>query len=1346
MSQLVRSARVFAVAAVVALCLASTSARAQFTEAVTFRFRSDQITYQGPINSAFLMLDVEGGRNRVNGARRMSCNNQNPKECSVTVDVSEGNYIYVYVANADDFVDLADPTLNPDDIPDSNFFRDPTPRDVGFCGQFSTDNCLFVRNPDRPTFVSESFAPGHGALVSTSSVVLTVDVRRGRSGRALGTSSARAFFEDKEPVDLRYAPTIDLPPPNLVEIPGVTLTTSAAGGTLRVTLNNPPEGFHRVFFDVANDQGLAADRFETSLLVNRTNLPPVAHAGPTLFTEVNQEVIVDGSLSEDPDHIGFTGYQWRVIEGPGGSNLRCVEEELIPRDGFGKPLIDESGNPRGDNCDRADLGAMPRFSASTPGDYRLGLRVTDHGGATSTESTVRVHVVPSFNTAARARVEVVVDGSNVSVDGTLSDGANGNFFFVADEDNPAPITLAVDGGVARFQKPAVPGAYLVHLSVADSYPATAMIVVAADGSVRGFDLARPPKAWKTDKVLYLGFVREFVDSDGDGEGDIVGMIDKLEYLADLGVTSLWLMPLAPGPTTHGYAASGYFGVEEDYGTPEDLELLTAAAKSFGLEVVMDYVANHTADSHPFFKAATKNPDSPLREWYAFNPDGSYRYAFTFVALPDNNQNNPMVRQNLIDVVDWHMDRGIEGLRCDIAAFSPPSFWKLVRRHVKARSPDALMLAEIIPPLPEYFDDGFDLAYDSTTFFNTRDAFAQGGNFDGVDGALEDATRFVERAQGERTRNSIRQDDVLFMRYIDNQDEDRFLLRAANDLRKARAVSSVLMTLPGVPLITYGNEVGIAELRGRYPFSLYNEETDTFSEGGIDSLRKQYRKLIHMRRANRALALPDSALNFAPGNSYLRVSSNGDEGGGNVYSFARFGDGQRFLVMANRADSTAIGTSARVFPPAQIFTDFPETTLTLVDHLDPAVRVSLTKAQLTAPGGVVFNVPGFGSRIFQVTKNGIPDADNDKVLDSWDNCRRASNATQGDVDNDGVGDACDACAGSVRGSAVGADGCAAAGGAPRVHYVLEGAVDDAAFRRVNNAAQGISLSVSFNGADLYVATEAAARGQDAFLLITDDTGRTAVAPFAKAGTIATASVGNGGLFLGDEGENDFVKWFGTTGESIAATEPVPGRGVVEGTLNLIEEFGEVPPRIFVAAVRYGGGDNGALVAQAPAGNGDNNVDAAEFLAFDLDADDDPIISEGEGEEGEGEGAEGEGETPIVVQPGDIDGDGVENLVDNCGDVHNPSQADADGDGFGDGCDRCPLTAPGVVIDAAGCGDRVDDEDIDFDRPEPRVVDADEQQGVQKEFGSCAAVPASPLVAAAAVLLGLRRRRRARAALT
>jgi hypothetical protein len=128
---------------------AASRAEAQvYSENIRFSFRLSETTYAGPVSEIHLLVDRFGRRNPIQNAKRMT--NPSGDTWEITVPLEEGDYIYVFVANLTQYVDIADPDLNPDDVPDSNFFNDPNPRFEGFGGQFSTDNLYFVRNPNRP--------------------------------------------------------------------------------------------------------------------------------------------------------------------------------------------------------------------------------------------------------------------------------------------------------------------------------------------------------------------------------------------------------------------------------------------------------------------------------------------------------------------------------------------------------------------------------------------------------------------------------------------------------------------------------------------------------------------------------------------------------------------------------------------------------------------------------------------------------------------------------------------------------------------------------------------------------------------------------------------------------------------------------------------------------------------------------------------------------------------------------------------------------------------------------------------------------------------------------------------
>ena len=133
-------------------------------------------------------------------------------------------------------------------------------------------------------------------------------------------------------------------------------------------------------------------------------------------------------------------------------------------------------------------------------------------------------------------------------------------------------------------------------------------------------LGQTGDVWWKSAVFYCADVETFQDSDGDGVGDLRGMTDRIEYLADLGITCLWLMPLYPtAGRDDGYDITDFFGVDPRLGTPGDFVELVRTARSAGIRVVVDFVMNHTSDQHPWFKQARRSADDPRRHYYVWSP-------------------------------------------------------------------------------------------------------------------------------------------------------------------------------------------------------------------------------------------------------------------------------------------------------------------------------------------------------------------------------------------------------------------------------------------------------------------------------------------------------------------------------------------------------------------------------------------------------------------------------------------------------------------------------------------------------------------------------------------------------
>ena len=1237
-------------------------AQAAYTQTITFDFEEGRVAYNQQIKNAYLLLDKAGGENPVCAAKVMS---KSGNRWSVDVSLPEGDYIYVFVANPTDYVDVTDCSLNPDDVPDSNFFNDDNPPFKGSGGQFGKDNLFFVRDPLRPQYLRDSVSPKPGALTTSgNSVQVSVDVKLGNKGTPLDPSRVKVTLHESEP------PYLFKPSAPYQDKPRAISQVQVNGTRVVATIDNPPEGFHAVDFDLADTAGNDGDTFTTFILVNRQNEVPVARAGFARFAQVGRETQLAGCASYDPDRMGLVEFAWRKVSGPGSLEFVSYDEERVTRNNFGVLSFDAEGNGLAyPHQPLSHQTCAARVKASAAGVYTIGLKVKDHEGAWSSESETTLVVVDAFDASARARVDVVKLGNKIYLDGRTSTGG-GSYGWHQDRDNPEQVTLAQENGgkTVSFAMPKA-GAYWFYLQVGSSFARTVVVRVGADGIVTGQELDDQSRFWKEEAVIYTVFVRRFYDSNNDGQGDLQGLRQKLPYLRQLGVNVIWLMPITPGPTSHGYAATGLYTTHPDYGTMQDWDDMVAEAHRLGMRIMLDTVANHTSDRHPIFAAAVDNPQSPLRDWFVFNegdPQRPFEFAFDFSTLPSVNYNNAEVHRLFLDFFDFWLDHGVDAFRCDIASFVSPVFWRMARRHLIARRPGGAMLAEIITPMPGFFDEQFDLAYHAELFWKFKDVFAKTGGLDDFNQAMLNAQDLMRKAQPEIVAQRVDPSRVLHMRYLDTQDEDRFLLLSGERKDVQRAAAGVLLMMPGTPMIYYGDEQAAVQMRGTMDFAHDSE------------MHAHYRKLLVVRNNNPAIQGQNTADLGTAGNTFVRLNKDHDMGGKDVYSFSRYGEGQHFVMLVNRGPAPPTGTRVTFYPPvAATLKNFPEQ-LYLVNHMDPKEQTAVTKTALSA--GYTLAVRGHETKALQIAVTQIPDKDGDGVLDSYDNCPGVANSDQADADNDGVGDSCDDCANTVYPNAVATNGCPASAKVPRRRFVLDGKVDDPTYEVATSSS--MKLYASFNGQQLYVAASAAEPGSDVVIYVTADTLASKAAPLNKTGRVAYT-----GISLADEGDGNYVDWFGATGAALAASAPMIAakEGVVEGTINLVEHFGDkIPEKIYLSAVRYGGADGEGPKEQLPASKDNNgDIDAAEFLPFSTTAVIPPPLSDSGPVVPTDAGAQPP--RPDIDVAGDDDNDGIKNGEDNCPFAANRDQTDYDGDKVGDLCDSCPSSTPGAVVNAEGCED-------------------------------------------------------------
>lgn len=439
--------------------------------------------------------------------------------------------------------------------------------------------------------------------------------------------------------------------------------------------------------------------------------------------------------------------------------------------------------------------------------------------------------------------------------------------------------------------------------------------------------------WWNDTVFYEIFVRSFKDSDGDGVGDINGLIENLDYLndgdpattTDLGITGIWLMPITESPSYHGYDVVDYYAVDQEYGTKEDFQRLMEEAHRRGIRIIVDLVLNHTGVGHPWFQQSDAG-DPEYRDWYIWEEkaptylgpwgqpvwhrgqDGFF-YGVFWSGMPDLNLENPAVNAEISEITRfWLEEMGVDGFRMDaikhfvengIAQENTPAthtWLQAFHIYYKSLNPEAFVVGE--------------------TWTDTANVLKYTGNEVDIGFQFDVAEAFV-RAAGGPLASSATENLQLTLEsmpenqygvFLTNHDQDR-VMSVLNDFQKAKLAAVMLLTSPGVPFIYYGEEIGMTGSKPdediRLPMQWTGEAgTVGFTTGtpwrapagdypttnvllqseDPDSLLNLYRFLIHLRSAHPALM----------NGSSLLVETDSAR----LYALLRYDQDEAFLILVN----------------------------------------------------------------------------------------------------------------------------------------------------------------------------------------------------------------------------------------------------------------------------------------------------------------------------------------------------------------------------------------------------------------------------------------------------------------
>ena len=629
------------------------------------------------------------------------------------------------------------------------------------------------------------------------------------------------------------------------------------------------------------------------------------HPGPPRFISVGESIQL---APQDPDPDAT--YEWRVRSAPASSTIELPGEkpvvEFVP-DASGTYELElaapdqthrltvrafpgelaPAGRPSGESGmsgysgqqsgSARPVGVSGGVSGSGSGAGSGGggggrPRVQLHGSIEGDELVVRADPQPHPGSDAK-RDDIVVE------------------FLLDDRDDVDEREVHTEGWELRIPTDAVSDRVRVHgVAVAEAYSVPDTVEFAREvrpdggqsgsgvavpgrsqaadgGSVRetGFEVVRPnnPPEWATEISLYEIYVRGFAGDGDEADESVFERIEpRLDYLADLGVDCLWLTPVLENDhAPHGYNITDFFSIAEDLGDREDYERFVEAAHDRGMKVLFDLVLNHSARDHPFFQDAYGNPESEYYDWYDWQESGEPETYFDWEYIANWNFENLAVRRHLLDVVDTWFEVA-DGFRCDMAWAVPDAFWREIRDRVKTRDPEFLLLDETIPYIADFHDGMFDMHFDTTLYFTLR----QVGRGDAPAKSIIDAVE-------QRTSVGFPA-HAAFMLYIENHDETRYIVECGDDA--AMAAAGALVTLPGVPMLYGGQELG---QRGRRDAIAWDDAREEF--------REHYARLVALREEVPALGA---------GGTLERIDYEADTD--RAVAFAREDNGDAYVCVLN----------------------------------------------------------------------------------------------------------------------------------------------------------------------------------------------------------------------------------------------------------------------------------------------------------------------------------------------------------------------------------------------------------------------------------------------------------------